>query len=530
MPEPESAPRLSRRALLGWTAGAGAAALVPARRSLAAPAPPSPVRGGFPLVALAAVPDTLDPARTTQRSAQHLTSLIYGSLLRPNTAGGVIPNVAIATLDSPDALSLTLFLRPGIVFHDGTPVRGRDVVASLARLGDKAISGKNAWRLEHVRQVVAPDDKRVLLTLSQPDISLPPSLSSACAAILPADAFDHGDPFAAGALPPGTGPFRFHLWASGGRLLLDRNPAFWRTPRPWFDGLLISYLPEEASRTTAMVTLAVDVIEDAPLLDIPTLKQDTRTTLVGGPSRRVCAIGLNLRRGQMRDIRLRRLVAAAIDRNSLVKAATGGEAIPSTTLFPADFWGALNESVPNGASGTVRQQLNALGYPAGLSLTLLCPEQDAPLANAAILLQEQFAQAGIAVTLQLLESPVLERTLADGDFDLALTWQGPWLDPHELVRPMLASDGVENITGYANSSLDRLIDQAIQPAAQDARAGLYQTIQETMLQDMPWIVLFHPNQYHACISRLLGMAAYVDGSLGGLAGAWFNDQSSSGTG
>lgn len=527
MPEPGPARRLSRRDLLAWTAGTGAAALVPARRVLAAE-PPAPQRGGFPLVALAAAPDTLDPQRTAQLSARHLASLIYGSPLRPNTAGGVIPDGAIATLSTPDALSLTLYLRPGLGFHDGTPVRSRDVVASLARLADKAVSGKNAWRLEHVTRVTAPDDNRVTIALQQPDLALPASLAAGCAAILPSQRFAHGDPFAAGTPPPGTGPFMFHAWDAGGRVSLDRNPGYWRQPRPYVDGLLVSSLPEESSRTTAMVTLAVDVIEDAPLLDIPTLTQDTRITLVGGPSRRICALGLNLRRGQMRDVRLRRLVAAAIDRAALVKAATADQAVPSLTLFPDDFWGALKKSVPGADSGAVRQELTALGYPAGLSLSLLCPEQDATLANAAILLQEQFAQAGIAVTLQLLAPSVLDQSLAEGAYDVAISWQGPWLDPHELVRPLLASDGVENTGGYANPALDKLIDAANLPADQDVRADLYQRIQQTMLEDVPWIVLFHPSQYHATVARLQGMTAYADGSLAGLASAWFNDQALSG--
>lgn len=525
VPEPGWRGRLSRRDLLRWPAGISAAALISVHRVRAAPSGDTPIRGGVPLVALAAVPDTLDPQRTTQLSARHLTSQLYGSVLRPNTAGDVIPDVAMAILASPDGLSLTLYLRPGIAFHDGAPVQSRDVVASLERLGDRSISAKNAWRLEHVTDLAAPDQTRIVIHLRQPDLSLPASLAAGCAAILPADTFRRGDPFATGALPPGTGPFMFHAWESGGRLNLTRNPGYWRQPRPFFDGLVVSYAPEDASRTTAIVTLAVDVIEDAPLLDIATLKQDNRIVLVGGPSRRLCALRLNLRRDQMRDVRLRRLVAAAIDRTALVKAATADQAIPSMTLFPDDFWGALKKDVPAAASGKVRQGLTDLGYPAGLSLVLLCPEQDATLANAAILLQEQCAQAGVAVTLQLLAPSALARTQADGDYDLVMTWQGPWLDPHELVRPLLASDGVENTGGYANPALDRLIDAANLPADQDVRVGLYQEIQETMLQDVPWIVLFHPDQYHAAVARLRGLTAYAESSLAGLSNAWFSDQS-----
>lgn len=522
--EPAAKRRLTRRELLGGLAGTGAAALIPARRVMAGADDTTPIRGGFPLVALAAVPQTLDPARATQPSDRHLASLLYASPLRPNTVGGVNPSAAIATIASADGLSLTMLLRPDLVFHDGTPVRSRDVVASLERLGDKAASGKNAWRMEHVSAIDTTDEDHVTLRLRHPDVSLPATLAADCAAILPTDAFRRGDPFASGALPPGTGPFMFNRWESGGRLNLHRSPGYWRPPRPYFDGLLVSYLPEEAARTSAMLTLAVDVIEHAPLLDIATLKQDTRITLVGGPSRRICALGINTRRGEMADVRLRRLLADAIDRAALVKAATADQAIPSTTLFPDDFWGALKKGVPAADSGKVKRALTALGYPAGLSLSLLCPERDASLANAAVLLQEQCAQAGIALTLQLLEVPALGRTLADGDYDLVMTWQGPWLDPHELVRPLLASDGVENTSGYANPVLDRLIDAANLPADQHVRAGLYREIQETMLRDFPWIVLFHPNQFHATVARMEGFTGSIDGSLAGLSSAWFSNK------
>ncbi|MBA2277559.1 MAG: ABC transporter substrate-binding protein [Chloroflexia bacterium] len=515
---------IARRALLRGAVGAAAGVTVGAWRprvGRTAQEDVSPVAGGTPTVALAAVPATLDGARTDQTAAWWLAGQLYDTPLRETPSGGVVAGLIVAATASADGLTWTLRLRPGVLFHDGQPLRAQDVAATIDRVRDPAVSGPNAWRFEHIRAVTATDERTVDLQLNRPDTALSASLASPALAVLPEAASARSDPFAGDRPPVGTGPFAFASWREGGEIALIRNPAYWRPGLPYLAGLQFHSLPEDTARSTAMVTGDVDMIQSAPLLDVPTLAEDTNVTLVGGLSRRVCGLTLNLVQGPLTDVRLRRLVAGAIDREALVAAATAGEATPHVTFFPDEHWAALAEPVVAQAADIVLATLAELGYPAGLRLTLVCPEQDPSLANAAVLLQEQLARVEIAVALELLEARPLAEVIAAGAFDLLIDYRGPWLDPHELVRPMVASDGIANVGGYANPEVDRLIMLAIATTDGAERAEHYRAIQERVLAEVPWLTLFLPNQYHAMVSRLRNVRAYPTGSMQGLARGWF---------
>lgn len=479
-----------------------------------------PVVGGTPRVALADVPLTLDAARTEQLAAWWVAQQMFDPPLRESPRGGVVAGLVLDALPAVDGSAYTLPLRPGVRFHDGQPLRARDVAASLERVRDPATGGINGWRLEHIAAVEAPDERTVVLRLARPNVALPVLLASPVMGILPERAIAAGDPFTVERPPVGTGPFAFVAWGERGELSLVRTPAYWQPGLPFLDGIQFQYLVEDTARSTAMVTGAVDVIQSAPLLDVAILADDTGVGLIGGVSRRVCGLVLNLRGGALADVRLRRLVARSIDREALVAAATGGQATAQATLFPDDHWAHLAVPIPAPDTAAVLADLAALGYPAGLRLSLICPEQDPSLANAAVLLQEQFARAGIAATLELLDARGLSEAVTASAFDLLIGYRGPWLDPHELVRPLVASDGVNNLSGYANSAVDGQIAAAVAPADLETRAERYRAIQELLLIDVPWITLFLPNHYHAMTAQITGMPAYPTGSLHGLRRAW----------
>ncbi|MDP8908313.1 MAG: ABC transporter substrate-binding protein, partial [Chloroflexota bacterium] len=479
-----------------------------------------PVMGGTPTVAMAAMPFSLDAVQTDQLATWWLADQLYDTPLRETPNGGIAAGLARAVRPADDGLAYTLSLRPGVRFHDNEPLRARDVAATCERVRDPSTGGINAWRLEQVAAVEAPDDETVVLRLARPNVALPAILTSLALAVLPERATTASNPFSAGQPPPGTGPFAFVAREAGGDLLLRRNPAYWRSGLPYLDGLRLQFLTEDTARSTAMVTGTVDLIQSAPLLDVPMLAEGTNVALVGGLSRQVCGLALNLRQGPLVDIRLRRLVARAIDREALVAAATAGQAVPQATLFPEEHWAHLAVPIAPPDTAGVLAELAALGYPAGLRLSLICPDQDPSLANAAVLLQEQLARAGIAAALELLEERRIADAVAAGSFDVVIGYRGPWLDPHELVRPLMASDGVANLSGYANPAIDALITAAVATEDVDARTEHYRAIEELMLIDAPWITLFLPNHFHAVTTRLANLHAYPSGSLHGLRRSW----------
>ncbi len=239
------------------------------------------------------------------------------------------------------------------------------------------------------------------------------------------------------------------------------------------------------------------------------LRDDPTVSLAGGPSNRVCHLQLNLDAPALADARLRRLLSQAIDRVRLVDVATAGQGTPTGLLFPGDSWvrEEVDEVEPLDAD-TVRDGLRALGIPSDLRLRLLTDDADATLANTAIVLQEQLAACGIALSVNLLEDDALENAVRERDFDLLAAYTEPWRDPHELVRPLLASDGVANHSGFADEQVDVLIRGAILREDRAFRRDRYTLIEEAVQRAAPVIVLFHPHAYDAVATRLGAYTAY----------------------
>jgi peptide/nickel transport system substrate-binding protein len=199
---------------------------------------------------------------------------------------------------------------------------------------------------------------------------------------------------------------------------------------------------------------------------------------------------------------MRALISSAINREDLVRAATAGEAMPASSLIPQGHWAALEGEMVVAAPDDVRGQLQALGEPPGMELRLIASSRDASLANACVLLQEQFAWAGIALSLDLLDDAELDASLDGGDWDLQMTYMPWWRDPHELIRPLVVSDGVMNASGYASNRVDYLAGLACRARDHAERGYLYHAIQEIIARDVPVIPLFFPNHYDATNERL----------------------------
>jgi peptide/nickel transport system substrate-binding protein len=208
------------------------------------------------------------------------------------------------------------------------------------------------------------------------------------------------------------------------------------------------------------------------------------------------------------NVRFRSLLQRAIDRGSLVAAATRDEATAQHVPVPQAHWAYFDTPLDQPEREEVRQEFRDLGYPLGLRLRLIADERNVAFSNAAVFLQEQLAFVGIALRVDLLDPGDMRDALANGEYDLLATNLDAWQDPHELFRPLVRSDGVRNVNGYASAQCDRLIDAAILIDSEERRGSLYRQVQEVLLREVPFVVLYLQRYFDGMTSLLESYPQY----------------------
>lgn len=508
------ASRLTRRQLV---VGAAAAFAPWAGRS--AMAARQPRRGGVPRIALPRIPERVDTVVGDDWETGWIQSLVYDTPLRVTATGDIVAGVGVGLLTDPDGRSLDIPIRQGMFLSSGAVVTVRDLAASLERAIESTPDG-DAWRWSGVASVEVVSEERVRLHVASFDATLPATLASPIVPVMP-DGTPTG-PLAIAELPPGTGPFVIAN-ANDGQLRFRPNRLYREVSRPRFDGCDVIAVAQEIERTSRLVTGIVDIVPSVPLLDIPLLEEDPGVGLSGEIGRQQCAVIVRLDQHPLNDVEVRRLLAAVIDREALVEGATAGTARVSNSLFPTDHWaGSPNTDSPAPMEiGEARERLAALGLLPGWPVRLVCPEDVPVLANAAIMLQEQLAAAGIAVGIDLLDAGEVEQARSSGDFDLMMTFLPYWNDPHELAHPWFHSEGARNAAGFSNRRVDQLLAMARAVDDIRRRGALYREIQRLVAREVPVIPLFRMPWFDVARVRVEGYEAPSPPSARGVAEAWF---------
>jgi len=455
---------------------------------------------GIPRVSLPDFPDG-DVLAGSRPGATWSQLLTMSSLLNMTPEGRVTGGLALAWTLSANRMQLDLVIRIDALFSNGTRILPRDVFASVIDARERHSNSLEMWRWERCESVELTPEGVIRFALNEPDASFFTLLTSRWIPVVPAAWISQGWDRQTGPFPPASGCFKLET-RSEDRLRFSRNDGYYQVGRPRLAGIICNAPVGIIPRTTDLVTNGVDLLIDVPLLDVPLLREDPGILVVGGPSNQLCLLAVNLRSATAADPRLRRLLSRAIDREELVRAATAGEATAASTLIHGDHWAGLDARIDLTDPADVRDQLDALGNPPGIELRLVASEVDASLANAGVLLQEQLAWAGIALSLDFLNEAEMDEEMAGADWDLTMRYTPYWDDPHELVRPLLVSDAPGNVGSFRNQRLDDLVGLANRARDNENRGRLYRIIQEIVLDQAPVIPLFFPNYYDAMRTRL----------------------------
>jgi peptide/nickel transport system substrate-binding protein len=490
-------------------------ALIPAIYTLliiGACAGPAPRDPGTLVVGLEANPTNLDPRLATGAAAVRILPLLFNSLLRLDPAGVPAPELALSW-ETPAPTSYVLRLREGVRFHDGRPLTAADVAYTYNWMRDPKNHSPNQGTLAVVTAVEALDATTVRFTLREPFASF---LQNLTLGIVPAHLGD--DPGFADA-PVGSGPFRWGEWKPGERLVIQAFDDAWEG-RPHLDRVVFRIVANETTRLLEARRGRIDLLwNNVPPYAVAFLREARELAVTTRPGITYQYLGFNLQDATLRDPRVRRAIAHAVDRDRILRALYFGLARPAATLLAPENW-AHAADVPRYAHdpALARRLLDEAGFPPRADGTRLAlsykTSTDRQGIEMADLIAEDLAAVGIRVERRSFEWGTFYGDIKAGNFQLySLRWVGI-TDPdtlHYIFHSSSTPPAGANRGRYANAEVDRLLDASRREMDPAARRAQLAAAQRLIAADCVYVSLWYPDDIFALARRFEGFEPFPGG-------------------
>jgi len=478
--------------VLALSATSGAAETATAQK-------PKPLFGGT-LVVAAGDPGALNPAITSSGQAHPITGQIFNGLIRLDRHFAPTPDLARSWTVSKDGRTYTFNLAPNIRWHDGRPFSSADVKFTYDEILLK-LHPRTRNLTDVIERIGAPSKNVVVFRLKQRYAPFLTWLDEDNGAILPRHLYKGTDPLTnpVNLRPVGTGPFKFESYSPGDRVVLVRNTTYFKAGLPRLDRLVFRNM-QSAQAAQAFEAGEVDLYmfpsgpDALRFLNRPGI---TVTERGREGAARVVPLILNVKRSPFDDVRVRRAMAYALDVEFIARTAYAG------VLRPAKS--PLTRFIPWAYTSKVQQyphtpaRANALLDEVGLRrgsggvrfrTSLIF---DAGFARQAELIKTQLGDVGIDVNLRLMDmNSWVRRLYIEKDFDMGYTNFTHPPDPDVgWKRIYVCSNIVQapftNGSGYCNSQVDALFDQAAKELDQRKRGEIYRQLQRKLASDVPVI-------------------------------------------
>lgn len=504
---------------------------------------PAAETGGTLVVAAAGDADVLMPPVAATQTAAHVIEQIFPQLaelkaeLNTVDDSGFAPQVA-QRWGRRDSLTLVFHLDPRARWADGSPITAADVVYSFGVYRDALTGSPYRVNLEPVDTVVAEDARTVRVRFRR---HYPEQLYDATfhVRLLPKHLLDTipNDRLATSSFaqdPVGAGPFRFAHWQGGAELTVEADTT-WFLGRPALDRIVWRITPDVPAAVTALLAGEADAMETIPLRDeIARVLQDTSIQLVPYPSPFLGLLAFNLRRPLFADREVRRAVAMAIDRATLVQALFGPYGEVPVGAVSRMVWIAGGGQVPQVPYDTAQaaRTLDAAGWRLApgaavrtrggrpLRFTLLVPTTSRIRQQAAVLLQDQLKKVGIAMEIEPLDYAVFEQRGDRGAFDALFLSRTLDPSPANLVQFWgSAAIGHGNLGAYASPLFDSLLAAAAAAPDRATALPLYHAALGRLNEDAAAVFVYSPLNQAAVHRRVQGVTIRPDSWLA-TAAAW----------
>jgi ABC-type transport system substrate-binding protein len=516
---------IRRRGLLGAAASAsllGAAGRVPGFDPGSAQAASAPEGGGHVLVTFQSDVATLDPAIGYDWQNWSMIKSLFNGLMgyRPGTTE-LIPDLAESFNVSPDGKVYTFKLRSGVKFHNERTLTAEDIRYSLSRTIDPKTEspGQNFFSaIEGYDQasagkgpltgVRAVDPMTVEVRLAQLDAAILHKLALNFAFAVPKEAVDqYGKDF--GKHPVGTGAFFLKEWVLGQHIIFLRNKDYFRPGQPLLDALTFQLGQDPTVALLRFQRGEVDLLGDGiPPAQFVSVMNSPRWSknVVVGTQLETSYISLNTRVKPLDDVRVRRAINMAINKERIVRIINNRAVVANQPLPPAmPGYDPTYKGYPYDPAAAKRL-LTEAGAGNGFSTALYCMNVD-PNPRIAQAIQQDLADINIKADLRsLAQATVIAAGGTEGE--AAMVWSGgmAWIDdypdPSDFYYPILGCGGAVkggwNWAWYCNDKIGAMAkaaDALVKPSEAVQRTDMWRKIFVDVMADAPWVPVFNEKRY-----------------------------------
>jgi peptide/nickel transport system substrate-binding protein len=455
-----------------------------------------PVEGGSITVGLEAeTPGWLPGRAAFANSGVSVAYTFYDPLMKRSADGELRPYLAESMEPNEDLSEWTLTLRPGIEFHDGTPLNAEALKSNFD--DHLTVPGANTLGSLAGAEMEVVDELTVRYVLPGPNSSFPAALTLAAGwPFSPTAAAEAGDD--AMSHPVGTGPFVFESWERDNELVVRKNENYWQEGLPYLDEIVFRPIPDEETRITSLTTGDADVImslRESSIIELRDVDGVDNYEQVGNTAGVTI---FNTAEPPLDDLRVRRALALAGDQEQAIEVLGGAGVVPpATQLFGpddpyyseevADAWlqhdpEAAAEELQSYVDDPNRSDGRAPGEP--VSVRYDCPP-DPSLVELSQLMQALWSAIGVDVELRSVEQATHVDEALSGDYQAKCFRAGQDGDPAIVLGNAFGEGSPTNFTRFTDPQITEAIDAMKATDDVAERQALVEEIMTVVNENVP---------------------------------------------
>lgn len=440
--------------------------------------------------------DSLNPYKIVSSGSEEIMFNVYEGLLMPGVDGSLQPAIAESWTVSDDGKVYRFKIRKGVKFHDGTTLTPQDVVFSLNRMAGKDGFPPAKALLNEMESAKVVGDDIVEITLPNPNSAFIYALTMGIVPEANKDNLEKN--------PIGTGPFKVKDYSREQEIVLEKFDDYWGN-KAKLDKVTVYVTP---NTETAFLKLLSGEIDMLSRVDANRLKELQNFNNVSGPQNTVQIFALNNVVEPFNDIRVRKAINYAIDKDEIIKGVMGGNGIKlETNMSPVMKKYAIENVGEKRDIEKAKQLLKESGHE-NFSFTIKVPSNYSLHVNTAQIIAEQLKEVGIDAKIETIEwTTWLSDVYTGRKYEASIIGLSGKLDPYAVLR-RYTTPYKNNFFNFSNPEYDKLIEESKYSSDDAQITKNYKRAQEILRDEQAAIYIMDPELITSLDKRIKGFEYY----------------------